>query len=99
VTAQELAQCRLIVDPRLGGTEIIKMLGKRHLVMRSPECHTALMSRSVRDIVLVSCALICAGTGIYVVYNVERFKRQYDLQFLGQPDPQNQAPPAAVPLK
>ena len=68
-------------------------------MMRSPECHTALMSRSIRDIVLVSCALICAVTGIYVVYNIERFKRQYDLQFLGQPDPQNQAPPAAVPLK
>jgi hypothetical protein len=27
VTAQELAQCWLIVDPGLGGTEIIKMLG------------------------------------------------------------------------
>jgi hypothetical protein len=58
-----------------------------------------LMSSSIRDIVLVSCALICAGTGIYVVYNVERFKRQYDLQLLGQPDSQNQAPPAAVPHK
>jgi len=57
------------------------------------------MSKSIRDIVLVSCALICAGTGIYVVYNVERFKRQYDLQFLGQPDPQNQAPPTANPPK
>jgi hypothetical protein len=68
-------------------------------VARSPECHTVLMSRSIRDIVLVSCALICAGTGIYVIYNVERFKRQYDLQFLGQPDPQNSAPPTAVPLK
>jgi hypothetical protein len=68
-------------------------------VTRSPECHTALMSRNIRDIVLVSCALICAGTGLYVVYNVERFKRQYDLQFLGQPDPQNQAPAAAAPLK
>jgi len=58
-----------------------------------------LMSSSIRDIVLVSCALICAGTGIYVVYNVERFKRQYDLQLLGQPDPQNQPPPTAVPVK
>jgi len=72
--------------------------GQRHLVTRPPECHTVLMSRNIRDIVLVSCALICAGTGLYVVYNVERFKRQYDLQFLGQPDPQNQ-PPAAAPLK
>jgi hypothetical protein len=58
-----------------------------------------LMSSRIRDIVLVSCALICAGTGIYVVYNVERFKRQYDLQLLGQPDSQNQAPSTAVPLK
>jgi len=73
--------------------------GQRHLVTRPPECHTVLMSRNIRDIVLVSCALICAGTGLYVVYNVERFKRQYDLQFLGQSDPQNPAPPAAVPLK
>jgi hypothetical protein len=80
--------------------EIIKTWrGQRHLVTRSPECHTALMSRSVRDIVLVSCALICAGTGLYVVYNLERFKRQYDLQFLGQPDPQSQTPPSAAPLK
>jgi hypothetical protein len=68
-------------------------------VTRSPEGHTALMSRRIRDIVLVGCALICAGTGLYVIYNVERFKRQYDLQFLGQPDPQNQSPPAAAPLK
>jgi len=57
------------------------------------------MSRSVRDIVLVSCALICAGTGIYIVYNVERFKRLYDLQLLNQNDPQNQLGPSAPPLR
>jgi hypothetical protein len=57
------------------------------------------MSGRIRDMVLVSCALICAGTGIYVIYNIERFKRQYDLQLLGQPDPQSQGGPGMTPVK
>ena len=47
------------------------------------------MPSTVRDVILVGCALICAAAAIYVVYNVERFKRLYDLQFLNQPDEQS----------
>jgi hypothetical protein len=46
------------------------------------------MSHGFRDVILVVCALICAGTAIYVVYNIEVFKHRYDLQFLQQPDQQ-----------
>jgi hypothetical protein len=46
------------------------------------------MSRGIRDIILVVCALICAAAAIYVVYNIEVFKYKYELQFLGQPDQQ-----------
>jgi hypothetical protein len=46
------------------------------------------MSRGIRDVILVICAVICAATAIYVVYNIEVFKHKYELQFLGQPDPQ-----------
>ena len=46
------------------------------------------MSRGIRDIILVVCALICAAGAIYVVYNIEVFKHRYELQFLGQPDSQ-----------
>lgn len=44
------------------------------------------MWRIVRDVVLVGCAVICAGTSVYLVYNLERFKRLYELQVLSQPD-------------
>jgi hypothetical protein len=46
------------------------------------------MSRGIRDVILVICAVICAAAAIYVVYNIEVFKHKYELQFLGQPDPQ-----------
>jgi hypothetical protein len=44
------------------------------------------MSRGVRDVILVVCALICAAAAIYVVYNIEVFKHRYELQIL--PDQQ-----------
>ena len=47
-----------------------------------------IMSRGIRDIILVVCAVICAAGTIYVVYNIEVFKHRYELQFLGQPDSQ-----------
>jgi len=46
------------------------------------------MSRGLRDVILVACALICAAAAIYIVYNIEVFKHRYELQFLGQPDQQ-----------
>jgi len=46
------------------------------------------MSRGIRDVILVACALICTAVAIYVVYNIEVFKYRYDLQVLGQPDQQ-----------
>jgi len=46
------------------------------------------MARGFRDVILVICALICAASAIYLVYNVEVFKHRYELQFLGQPDQQ-----------
>jgi len=46
------------------------------------------MSRGLRDVILVACALICAVAAIYVVYNIEVFKHRYELQILGQPDQQ-----------
>jgi hypothetical protein len=49
-----------------------------------------LMPRGIRDVILVACALICAVAAIYVVYNIEVFKHKYELQFLGQPDQQQQ---------
>ena len=42
----------------------------------------------VRDLILVLCALICAGTAVYIVYNIEVFKHRYDVQIFGQPDQQ-----------
>jgi hypothetical protein len=30
--------------------------------------------------------MICAGASMYLVYNVERFKRLYELQVLNPPD-------------
>ena len=47
-----------------------------------------IMSRGFRDVVLVACALICAAAAIYAVYNIEIFKHRYELQILGQPEPQ-----------
>ncbi len=47
-----------------------------------------IMSRGLRDVILVACALICAAAAIYIVYNIEVFKHRYELQFLGQPDQQ-----------
>jgi len=47
-----------------------------------------IMSRGIRDIILVVSAVICAAGTIYVVYNIEVFKHRYELQFLGQPDSQ-----------
>ncbi|TMJ47818.1 MAG: hypothetical protein E6G84_12710 [Alphaproteobacteria bacterium] len=47
-----------------------------------------IMSRGLRDVILVACALICAVAAIYVVYNIEVFKHRYELQILGQPDQQ-----------
>jgi hypothetical protein len=44
------------------------------------------MSRAIRDVVLVACALVCAGSALYIVYNIEAFKHRYELQFLGQPE-------------
>ena len=46
------------------------------------------MFRSIRDIIVVVCAVICAVSAIYVVYNIEIFKHRYELQFMGQPDQQ-----------
>jgi hypothetical protein len=46
------------------------------------------MSRGIRDVILVACALICAAAAIYVVYNIEVFKHRYEVQLLGQPEQQ-----------
>lgn len=64
----------------------------RAAALRDAHCRTSLpclcsaMARVLRDVILVVCALICAGTAIYVVYNIELFKHRYELQFMGQPD-------------
>jgi hypothetical protein len=57
------------------------------------------MWRIIRDAIVVGCAVICAGASVYIVYNVERFKRLYEVQFLNQPDPEHPLVPAPGPLR
>jgi hypothetical protein len=75
---------REAIEPRIASV----CLAARALpeIVRSAMC--LVMSRGIRDIILVICAVICAGAAIYVVYNIEIFKHRYELQFMGQPDPQ-----------
>ena len=61
-------------------------LAWRALPEVAAHAYVLVMRRGLRDVILVICALICAGAAIYVVYNIEIFKHRYDLQFLGQPD-------------
>jgi hypothetical protein len=57
------------------------------------------MWRVVRDVVLLGCAIICAGTSVYFVYNLERFKRLYELQILNQPERDPATGAASNPLR
>jgi len=59
-------------------------LAWRALPGYAAHAYVLVMRRATRDLILVVCAVICAGTAIYVVYNIEVFKHRYELQF--QPD-------------
>jgi hypothetical protein len=50
----------------------------------------------VRDLILVLCALICAGTAVYIVYNIEVFKHRVTMsKSSGSPTNNNNSPAAA----